>query len=84
MLLSPFFSNATYRISSDKRTRSNKLPSPNKRPPLGHSIKQAPLSNKAPRPQLPSLSQIVEMQNERGNLHIIGEDNLEETRFTIF
>ena len=51
---------------------------------LGHSIKQAPLSNKAPRHQLPSLSQIVEMQDERDNLHIIGKDDLEETRFTIF
>ena len=49
--------------------------------PLGHSIiKQAPLSNKVPSPQLPSLSQIVEMQDERVNLHIIEEDDLEETR----
>ena len=83
--LQPFFSNSTYHISSNKRTRSNKRSSPIKPPPPGQSVKQAPLSNKAPHsPQLPSLSQIVEMQDERDNLHIIYEDDLEETRLTIF
>ena len=61
-----------YHFSLNKNPLSNKRPSPNKHPPLGHNVKEAPSS--------PStwLLEIVGIQEECNNLYIIDEDDFND------